>query len=102
MSIMGPNDIKEDVYDVMTISRELTNYCQESVNSVQSKKISTSLNNFHSKTSIDFVTKSMNNDDRLFFELNKFDFDTSQESENIQIYNKVIDYIENYFINFNS
>ena len=98
---MGPKDIKEDVYNVMTISRELTNYCQESVNSFQSKKISTSLNNFHLKASIDFLTKSITDDEGLFFELNKFDFDTPQDSENIPIYNKVIDYIENYLLDSN-
>ena len=36
MCIMGPMDIKEDIYYVMTYSRELTNYCQESVKSIHS------------------------------------------------------------------
>ena len=58
MCIMGPKDIKDDIYNVMTNSRELTNYCQESVNPVQSKNISNSLNNFHSQSAIDFITKS--------------------------------------------
>ena len=44
---MGSSDIKEDIYNVMTNSRELTNYCQESVNSFYSKKISNSLNKFY-------------------------------------------------------
>ena len=94
---MGPTGIKKDIYTVMTKSRELTNYCQESVKSFQSKKISDSLNNFHLKTSIDFITKSLTDDDRLFFDLNDINFDEPLESENKEIYNKVIDYIENKF-----
>ena len=95
---MGPDDIKDDIYSVMTNSRELTNYCQESVNSVNSRKISNSLNNFHLKEAIDFMKKSLSDKDRLFFELNDIDFDNSSELENKPIYNKVIDYIENYLL----
>ena len=94
---MGPNDIKKDIYNVMTKSRELTNYCQESVTSFKSKKISDSLNNFHLKSSIDFITNIVNEGDPLFFELNKTNSDNYPESTNKPIYSKVIDYIENYF-----
>ena len=69
MCIMGPDEIKKDIYNVMTKSRELTNYCQESVKSFQSKKISYALNNFHLKTSIDFVTNSLTDEDQSFFQL---------------------------------
>ena len=102
MCIMGPAGIKKDIYTVMTKSRELTNYCQESVKSFQSKKISDSLNNFHLKTAVDFITKSLTDKDRLFFELNEIDFDNPLELENKAIYNKVIDYIENNLIGSNS
>ena len=98
MCIMGPEDIKDDIYNVMTNSRELTNYCQESVNSVQSKKISNSLDNFHLDAAINFVTRSMIDQDRLFFELNEIDFDNSLEADNEPIYNKVINFIGNYLI----
>ncbi len=102
MCIMGPNDIKEDIYNVMTNSRELTNYCQESVNSVQSKKISNSLNNFHLDKAINFLTRSLIDQDRLFFELNDIDFDNPIESDDKAIHNKVIAYIENYLLELNS
>ncbi len=98
MCIMGPDGIKNDIYNVMSSSRELTNYCQESVKSFQSKKISDSLNNFHLKTSIDFITKTLTDEDRLFFESNEIDFENQIESEKKQSYNKVIDYIETYLI----
>ena len=62
---------------------------------------SNSLNNFHLKTAIDFITKSLNDDDRLFFELNNIDFNNPLESDKQPVYNKVIIYIENYLIDLN-
>ena len=99
--IMGPKNIKKDIYNVMTNSRELTNYCQESVNSFKSKKISNSLNNLDYKMGIDFITKSLTDEDRLFFGSNEIDFDNQIQSENKPIYIKVIDFIENYLMDFN-
>ena len=101
MCIISPDEIKQDIYNVMTSSREFANYCQASVNSTQSRKISDSLNNFHLKSSIDFVTKSLTDDDRSFFELNDIELDNSLESEEKPIYNKVIEYMETYLIESN-
>ena len=99
---MGPKDIKDDIYKVMTNSRELTNYCQESVNPIHSKKISNSLNNFHLKPPIDYLTKLLADDEISFPEVNKVNFGGSLKYENKPIYNKVIEYIENYLTDFNS
>jgi len=101
MCIMGPDDIKEDIYYVMTNSRELTNYCQESVKSVYSKKVSESLDNFHLKSAIDFIKKSLIDNDQSLFESNQFEFDNSFETVNKTIYNKVIHYIDNFLIDTN-
>ena len=98
---MGPNDIKQDIYNVMTSSRELTNYCQESVKSFQTKKISDSLDNFHLKTSVDFITKSLINKGQ-YLHLNEIDLTHTLESANKPIYNNVINYIESYMIERNS
>ena len=98
---MGPKDLKQDIYNVMTNSRELTNYCQESVCSVHSKKISNSLNNFHLKEASEFITKLLTQEDRLYFELNELNFDYPLESEKKPIYVRVIEYIENYLTEFN-
>ncbi len=102
MCIMGPNHIKDDIYNVMTNSRELTNYCQESRSLLNSKKISKSLNNFHLDRAVNFVTRSLIDQDRAFFELNEIDFDSQIESDEKPIYNKVIDYIEKYLFLINS
>ena len=98
MSIMGPIEIKKYIYDVMSSSRELANYCQESVRLSHNKKISDALNTFHLKTSIDFITKSLTHEDQLFFELNDIDFDNPRGSEDKPMYIKVIDYMETYLI----
>ncbi len=100
MCIMGPKDIKEDIYNVMTNSRELTKYCQESGRSLQSKKISDSLNNFHLESAINFITNSLIDETKMFFELNEINFDNQLESANQPTYNKVINYIEDYLTSF--
>ena len=101
MCILGPVEIKKYIYDVMSSSRELTNYCQESVKSFQSKKISDALNNFHLKTSIDFVTKSLTDEDKLFLNFNELGFDNPIGQDDQPIYNKVIDYMETYLLESN-
>ena len=98
---MGTVGIKKDIYTVMTRSRELTNYCQESVKSFQSKKISDSLDSFHLKTSVDFIIKSLTNKNRLSFEFNMIDIKDQFEWENKATYSRVIDYIETNLIGFN-
>ena len=98
---MGPEDIKDDIYNVMTNSRELTNYCQESVMTGESKKISDSLNNFHLKKAIDFITNSLIHDDSSFLESNEANFDNPSELDYKPVYNKVINYIEDYLMEFN-
>ena len=101
MCILGPVEIKKYIYNVMSCSRELANYCQESVKSLQSKKISDALNNFHIRSSIDFITKSLTEEDESFFELNKIGFDNPLGAKNKPIYNKVIDYMETYLLESN-
>ncbi len=80
----------------MTSSRELANYCQESVKSFHSKKISDALNNFHLEAAIEFVTNSLTNNDQLIFELNDIDLPNESDSYDKLIYSKVIDYIQTY------
>ena len=98
MCIEGPEDIKQDIYNVMTSSRELANYCQESVKSLHTKKVSYSLSNFHLKSSIDFVLDSLIVEDRIISDSKDCGFDNSHKLQNKSIYNKVIDYIETYFV----
>ena len=98
MCIMGPKDIKDDIYNVMTNSRELTNYCQESVKSLQSKKISDSLNNFHLESAEKFIKKTLIDDFKLFFETDDMNFSLHEKSLDKPIYSKAINYMQNYFV----
>ena len=93
---MGPVEIKKYIYNVMTSSRELANFCQESVNSFQSKKMSDALNNFHLKTSIDFIIKSLTDEDKLFVQSNEIHLKNLDEAKEKPSYIKVINYIELY------
>ena len=98
---MGPKDIKQDIYSVITSSRELANYCQESVKSLNGKRISDSLNNFYLKNSQDFIVNALTCEDQMFFESKDIGINNSLESKNLAIYNKVINYIQTYFLESN-
>ncbi len=100
MCILGSEDIKEDIYDVMTNSRELTNYCQESVKPIHSKNISNSLDNLDSKNAIEFINKSLTSKNCQFKQLEDLDFCEKPFSKDKPTYNKVMDYIENYLLDF--
>tara|TARA_Y100001968_G_scaffold77493_1_gene68764 strand:- start:697 stop:996 length:300 start_codon:yes stop_codon:yes gene_type:complete len=91
---MGPIEIKQNIYEVMTNSRELTNYCQESAGLERSKKISDSLDNVHFDSAIDFITGCLKDQNQLFYQSNDVNFETPLESGEKLIYMKVIDYIK--------
>ena len=97
---MGPECVKEDIYQVMTNSRELTNYCQDSIKSLNSNNMSESLNNVLLEIAVNFITKSLTNEDPMFFELNKIDFNITKELVNKPIHDQVINFIDNYFTDF--
>tara|TARA_Y100001968_G_scaffold48278_1_gene38641 strand:- start:1420 stop:2961 length:1542 start_codon:yes stop_codon:yes gene_type:complete len=101
MCIMGPNDIKEDIYNVMTNSRSLTNYCQESVRPFQSRKISDLLDNFPLNKDNEFIVKLLLDEEKILSESNEINFDNSEGVEFKQIHHKVMDYIQDYFLGFN-
>ncbi len=98
---MGPKEIKKDIYHVMTNSRELTNYCQESVKPVHSKKISEAINTIDFKPSIEFISQILTNKDKYNLYSSTINFNNSNESNKKAIYSKVMDYIESYLPNLN-
>ena len=100
LCIMGPQNIKGDIYNVMTNSRELANYCQESVKPFKCNKISDALNNFHLNNAIEFVSKSIFQKDTLSLSSKEINFDYSTDSKHQPFYIKVMDFIVNYFTRF--
>ncbi len=59
IAIYGSPSIKKVTYSVMTQSRELTNYCQESVRPTHSRRIADALNTLDKKESLDLIVKSV-------------------------------------------
>ena len=59
ISIYGSSSIKKVTYSVMTQSRELTNYCQESVRPTHSRRIAEALNTLDNPKSLDLIVKSV-------------------------------------------
>ena len=85
----------------MTKSRELAKFCQESVRPIQSKNISNSLNNYNSANAIEFLTKSLIDDDKLFLESNQVNLEKQDVLMGKPIFKKVMDYIENHLLEIN-
>ena len=98
MCILGPQEIKEDIYNVMTNSRELTNYCQESVRPVQSNKLSDALNHLHLDKAVQFITELIINQDQAFIESKDISFENQINKIKQPIYNRVMKYIQDYLI----
>ena len=98
MCIKGPDKFKKYIFDVMTNSRELTNYCQESVKPMNSKKISEAINNINLESAVDFISLAFLSSDFNNLNSDQFDFNQLEKIENEATYLKVIDFIEIYFL----
>ena len=59
MCINGPPSLKPHLYSVMTKSRELTNYCQESVRPTHSRYFSDALENMTNGEALDLITRAV-------------------------------------------
>ena len=59
MSIFSTEDIKKIIYLVMTESRELSSYCQESVRPSDSRRISNAMSSLENQGSIDLIVRSI-------------------------------------------
>ena len=70
MAILGPIEFKHIFYNVMTCSRELTMFCQESVRPSHSNKYAEAISNLDKKECVNLIINSilMNNFDNEFSE----------------------------------
>lgn len=59
MGIYGTEEEKNFAYEVMTQSRQLSNYCQESVRPTHSRKYAEALNNLDKPESVEFILKAV-------------------------------------------
>ena len=94
MCLFGPLEIKENIFDVFTNSRELTSYCQESVRPKHSRKYAEAISNLNSTESIEFLANSIL--DRGLSRDIKYKNESNQLSSSTEIpsYLKVMNTIE--------
>ena len=59
MSVYGRPNVKETAYEVMTKSRELSNYCQESVRPTHSRRYAEALQNLEVPEALDLVVNAV-------------------------------------------
>ena len=59
IAIYGSLPVKKVAYSVMTQSRELTNYCQESVRPTHSRRIAEALNHLENPDSMELIVQSV-------------------------------------------
>tara|TARA_Y100001968_G_C19452242_1_gene769503 strand:+ start:7662 stop:9173 length:1512 start_codon:yes stop_codon:yes gene_type:complete len=80
MCIMGSSDVKEIVYKVMTQSRQLTSFCQESVRPSHSRKYAEAVSNLDRKESAQLIIDSlMSTENNMHFEFNNYTYQHENE-----------------------
>ena len=94
MTICGPKEYKSIFYDVMTQSRELTNYAQESVRPLHSKRYADSLNNIHIQNALDLIVKCIKSDAEISCSLDDYKFPINQAYDSNQSYLEAMNVIE--------
>ena len=61
LSILGSINTKKIIFDVLTSSRELTSYCQESITPKDSRRFANAASNLNSQNSVNFIANSILN-----------------------------------------
>ena len=93
MSIFGDLKVKSIIYNVMTQSRELTNYCQESVRPNHSRRITEAFNQINKQDSINFLA-SVASGNELFDNSYSSDSSFDNSNTNESTYNIALQIIE--------
>ena len=93
MAIYGRPAVKETAFQVMTESRELSNYCQESVRPIHSRRYAEALQNLEVPEALDLVVNAVIADNARRAMRRDVDLEESGES-GIPAYLKLMDVIE--------
>ncbi|MDJ0706083.1 MAG: hypothetical protein QNJ46_22660 [Leptolyngbyaceae cyanobacterium MO_188.B28] len=95
MLLYGKPTTKELAFSVMTKSRELSNYCQESVRPSHSRKYAEALQNLDKQEALEFVANAVITDNaRKAIDDDSF-LDESEEQDNTPTYLRAMNVIEN-------
>lgn len=89
------NDVEKDfAFEVMTESRELTNYCQESVRPTQGRKYAEALNNIETLDALELISNAIIAENARKALKIDTEADDREISPDAPAYLRVIDYIE--------
>ena len=78
MSIYGPSEYKITFYHVLTQSRELTNYCQESVRPTHGRKYAEALNNINIPGAMELIVSCIKADSESYCALDDIEISISE------------------------
>ncbi|MBE9041892.1 hypothetical protein IQ235_14000 [Oscillatoriales cyanobacterium LEGE 11467] len=94
LAILGSDRDKEIAFKVMTESRELSNYCQESVRPSHSRKYTEALNTLNRSESIDLLTNAVIADNARKYILDENAIEEREVQTNDPAYMQVMNSIE--------
>tara|TARA_B100000029_G_scaffold362096_1_gene355109 strand:+ start:291 stop:1823 length:1533 start_codon:yes stop_codon:yes gene_type:complete len=97
MCIFAPHELKNIFYDVLTESRQLTNYCQESVRPNHSRRFSEALDNNHLPNAISLILNCIKSDFSKSCTLDNFEMSEIYSNDSQKPYIRAMNIIENYF-----
>ncbi len=81
MSIYGPLENKDTFFKVLTQSRELSNFCQESVRPTHSRRYAEALNNINMPDAMKLIVSCIQSDAQKSCTLDEFDLDHGSLSD---------------------
>ncbi len=97
MAIFAESEFKNNIFDVMADSRELTNYCQESVRPTHSRKYAEALNNLADPESIQLLVNSVISKNIISAQKKHSNSQILKSNTNIPSYIKTMKSIEGFF-----
>ena len=93
---VGNNTIKKTAHYVLTQSRELTNYCQESVRPTHSRRYAKALSNIEQSESMNLLVQAIKNNEEAS-PIRSFNKNGDCQINTGEPYSEVLKYIENLF-----
>ncbi|WP_320667985.1 hypothetical protein [Prochlorococcus sp. MIT 1307] len=96
MSVFAPPEIKDTFFSVMTQSRELANYCQDSVRPSSSRRYADALNNIHIPEALELIVDCIYSEAESSCSLDDFATPLHEPKGNSENYKKALSFIEHY------
>ncbi len=94
MAIYGPKDKKGIFYKVLTQTRELANFCQESVRPKYSRRYTEALNSLNKQESLDLILNCIQSENESACPITTSEIQFQQSKENETLYREAIKIID--------